>query len=55
MPMVPYFPIPDTLPETLASLAAQPRLVIDAPPGAGKTAQVPLALRQAAWCTGTRY
>ena len=52
MPMVPYFPIADTLPEILASLAAQPRLVLEAPPGAGKTTQVPLALLQAAWWTG---
>ena len=48
----PHFPIEETLPEILASLAAQPRLVLEAPPGAGKTTQVPLALLKAEWCTG---
>ena len=48
----PHFPIEETLPEILASLAAQPRLVLEAPPGAGKTTQVPLALLQSPWCTG---
>ncbi len=47
-----HFPIEETLPEILASLAAQPRLVLEAPPGAGKTTQVPLALLRAEWCTG---
>ncbi|MBI5617107.1 MAG: ATP-dependent helicase HrpB [Gammaproteobacteria bacterium] len=46
------FPITPVLPEILASLAAHPRLVLEAPPGAGKTTQVPLALLEAAWCTG---
>lgn len=40
------------LPEILANLAGHPRLVLEAPPGAGKTTQVPLALLQAGWCTG---
>ncbi|MGD9602941.1 MAG: ATP-dependent helicase HrpB [Gammaproteobacteria bacterium] len=48
----PRFPIDDVLPEVLAHLAVHPRLVLEAPPGAGKTTQVPLALRNAAWCTG---
>ncbi len=48
----PRFPIDDVLPELLASLAHQPRLVLEAPPGAGKTTQVPLALLAAPWCTG---
>lgn len=45
----PDFPIQPLLPEVLASLAAHPRLVLEAPPGAGKTTQVPLALLDAAW------
>lgn len=43
------FPIRDVLPEILASLAGHPRLVLEAPPGAGKTTQVPLALLDARW------
>ena len=37
-----------------ASLDAQPRLVLEAPPGAGKTTQVPLALLRAGWRGGGR-
>ena len=48
----PLFPIDEILPELCASLAAHPRLVLEAPPGAGKTTQVPLALLRADWCTG---
>ena len=44
-----HFPIANLLPEIRASLAATPRLVLEAPPGAGKTTQVPLALLDAAW------
>ena len=45
----PEFPITPLLPEILRSLATQPRLVLEAPPGAGKTTQVPLALLAADW------
>ncbi|HEX5757025.1 MAG TPA: ATP-dependent helicase HrpB [Arenimonas sp.] len=45
----PDFPIAPLLPEILASLAAHSRLVLEAPPGAGKTTQVPLALLDAPW------
>ena len=44
-----HFPIAELLPEIRASLAAHPRLVLEAPPGAGKTTQVPLALLAADW------
>jgi ATP-dependent helicase HrpB len=37
-------PIDDVLPEILRSLAVGNRLVLAAPPGAGKTTRVPLAL-----------
>ncbi len=48
------FPITALLPDILASLDAQPRLVLEAPPGAGKTTQVPLALLAAPWLAGRR-
>ena len=47
----PDFPILPLLPEIRAALAANPRLVLEAPPGAGKTTQVPLALLDAPWLT----
>ncbi len=50
----PTFPITGLLPEILASLAAHPRLVLEAPPGAGKTTQVPLALLDAPWLAGQK-
>src|SRR6476646_83363 len=43
------FPIQEVMPALLASLEARPRLVLEAPPGAGKTTQVPLALLGAHW------
>jgi ATP-dependent helicase HrpB len=49
MVSTPEFPITPVLPELLSSLDAQTRLVLEAPPGAGKTTQVPLALLTAAW------
>ena len=48
------FPITPLLPDILASLAAYPRLVLEAPPGAGKTTQVPLALLDADWLHGRK-
>jgi len=49
MPAPRSFPIEAELPQILASLAGHPRLVLEAPPGAGKTTQVPLALLAADW------
>ncbi|WP_344758068.1 ATP-dependent helicase HrpB [Luteimonas lutimaris] len=48
------FPISPLLPQIRASLAAHPRLVLEAPPGAGKTTQVPLALLDAPWLAGRK-
>ena len=48
------FPIQSLLLEVLTSLQAHPRLVLEAPPGAGKTTQVPLALLRAQWRGGGR-
>lgn len=42
-------PIEAALPDLLAALAAGPNAVLVAPPGAGKTTRVPLALLGAAW------
>jgi ATP-dependent helicase HrpB len=42
-------PVADCLPALLATLAARSNAVLVAPPGAGKTTLVPLALMQAAW------
>ncbi len=50
----PDLPITAWLPQICASLDACPRLVLEAPPGAGKTTQVPLALLGAPWLEGRR-
>ncbi|HZY49033.1 MAG TPA: ATP-dependent helicase HrpB, partial [Devosia sp.] len=48
MPLSPL-PIDAALPDLLAALAARPHAVLVAPPGAGKTTRVPLALLDADW------
>jgi ATP-dependent helicase HrpB len=48
------FPIAALLPAIAQSLAEYSRLVLEAPPGAGKTTQVPLALLDAAWLRGQK-
>jgi len=50
----PTFPIDDLLPRIRDSLASHPRLVLEAPPGAGKTTRVPPALLDAPWLQGRR-
>ena len=50
----PLFPISPLLPQIQQHLAVQPRLVLEAPPGAGKTTQVPLALLEASWLQGRK-
>lgn len=46
---LPPLPIDDALPDLQAALAAGPYAVLVAPPGAGKTTRVPLALLDAPW------
>lgn len=48
------FPIHEILPQLCAALESGSRLVLEAPPGAGKTTQVPLALLAAPWLTGRK-
>jgi ATP-dependent helicase HrpB len=53
MPL-PEFPITPLLPEIRDSLSTHSRLVLEAPPGAGKTTQVPLALLDEPWLAGRK-
>ena len=46
---LPTLPVTDALPDLLATLDARSNAVLVAPPGAGKTTLVPLALLGAAW------
>src|SRR4051812_33012486 len=45
----PPLPIDEALPALLAALAGSTGVVLQAPPGAGKTTRVPLALSDAPW------
>ena len=47
-------PIEPVIPEIRAALARTTRLVIVAPPGAGKTTRVPIALLEQTWLDGRR-
>jgi len=47
-------PIDDVLPELQAALAQNDTVILEAPPGAGKTTRVPLALLDADWLQGKR-
>ncbi|GMV29830.1 MAG: ATP-dependent helicase HrpB [Rhodanobacteraceae bacterium] len=53
-PAVVDFPIVEILPHLLATLSAGSRAVLEAPPGAGKTTQVPLALLEQPWLAGRK-
>lgn len=45
-------PITEVLGDLTSALSRGKRAILSAPPGAGKTTMVPLALIQEAWCTG---
>lgn len=47
-------PIDDALPALLSALASHPAVVLQAPPGAGKSTVVPLALLDESWARGKR-
>ncbi|HEX5006647.1 MAG TPA: helicase-related protein, partial [Hyphomonadaceae bacterium] len=47
-------PIEDVIPQIAGSLRTHVRLVISAPPGAGKTTRVPLSLLDEAWLAGRK-
>ncbi|MEK7266893.1 MAG: ATP-dependent helicase HrpB [Pseudomonadota bacterium] len=47
-------PIDDVIPEIRAALASGNRLVLAAPPGAGKTTRAPLSLLEEAWLAGKK-
>ena len=47
-------PIEDVIPQIVRELRDRTRLVISAPPGAGKTTRVPLALLDEAWLAGRK-
>src|SRR6476661_621726 len=49
LPPLPNLPIIEALPRLRAALAANARVVLEAPPGAGKTTVVPLELLTAEW------
>ncbi|TDV61878.1 ATP-dependent helicase HrpB [Pseudomonas sp. LP_7_YM] len=47
-----FLPIDSALPSLLQALRQHPDVVLQAPPGAGKTTRVPLALLNESWLTG---
>jgi ATP-dependent helicase HrpB len=53
-PPLPRLPIDDVLPELRAALASRSSAVLQAPPGAGKTTRVPLALLDESWLASQR-
>ncbi|CAN5776409.1 hypothetical protein BH23GEM10_BH23GEM10_15980 [soil metagenome] len=54
LPHLPKLPIDDVVPELRARLVAGTSAVLCAPPGAGKTTRVPLALLHEPWLAGGR-
>ena len=52
MPFAPHLPIDDVLPAVVAAFETGTTAVLVAPPGAGKTTRVPLALLDQSWARG---
>ena len=52
LPPFPNLPVVEALPRLLTALESSTRAVLEAPPGAGKTTVVPLALLNASWRNG---
>ncbi len=52
IPPLPVLPISSLLPNIVTALSTQHQLILEAPPGAGKTSLVPLALLQQDWLAG---
>ncbi|MHA6248223.1 ATP-dependent helicase HrpB [Pontibacter sp. CAU 1760] len=50
LPTLPDLPVKEALPALLAAFENNAKAVLEAPPGAGKTTLVPLAILQADWC-----
>ncbi len=53
-PPLPDLPIKEALPALHEALTARPAVLLEAPPGAGKSTIVPIALLQAAWLKGQK-
>src|SRR5689334_5699375 len=51
---MPPLPIDDVIPQLAAALRGHTAAVLQAPPGAGKTTRVPLALLDEPWLAGRR-
>jgi ATP-dependent helicase HrpB len=53
-PVLPDLPINEALPALAAALAGSPGVLLEAPPGAGKSTIVPLFLRSCPWLAGQK-
>jgi ATP-dependent helicase HrpB len=53
-PPLPELPIDEALPALTAALSGHTRVLLEAPPGAGKSTIVPLALLDAPWLSGRK-
>ena len=53
-PLLPNLPITEALPKLAATLANHRSVLLDAPPGAGKSTLVPLHLLDSAWLAGQK-
>ena len=51
---LPFLPVTEVLPDLTAALVRHNAAVLEAPPGAGKTTLVPLALRDQPWLAGRK-